>query len=155
MEEKVGEMIPPPASTGVAEAEVIGRDTWGAIRALFESGRKKKEIARELDLDIKTVRKHLNRTWAPQRRKARGRLLDAYAVFIQGRAPEVGFNGEVLLRELRGLGYTGSYSALAAYMVPHRKAWRVPEATVRYETGPGEQSQVDWGSTKYLLPQLR
>jgi transposase len=155
MEERVGGMIPPPAPAGAAEAEVIGRDTWGAIRALFEGGRKKKEIARELDLDVKTVRRHLNRSWAPQTRKPRGRLLDAYSVFIQGRAPEVGFNGEVLLRELRGLGYTGSYSALAAYMVPHRKAWRVPEVTVRFETEPGEQSQVDWGSTKVWLGQER
>lgn len=62
METKSEEVILPTAPEGVVEAEVIGRDTWGAIRALFESGRKKKEIARELGLDVKTVRKHLNRT---------------------------------------------------------------------------------------------
>src|SRR6185369_4635628 len=120
MEERVEGMILPPAPAGAAEAQLIGREVWGAIRTLFEAGRKKKEIARELDLDIKTVRKHLNRTWEPQKRRPRERLLDSYSEFLRGRAPEVGFNGEVLLRELRGMGYSGSYSALAAYMSPRR-----------------------------------
>ena len=152
MERSKDTVILPAASNGAVEAEVIGRDTWGAIRALFESGRRKKEIARELDLDVKTVRKYLNQTWKPQRRKPRGRLLDDFWEFIRGRAPEVGYNGEVLLRELRGLGYEGSYSTLAYYIAAHRRTWREePQATLRYETGPGEQAQVDWGSTKVWL----
>lgn len=153
MEERDEGMIS-VAPGGAAEAKLIGREVWGAIRALFEAGRKKKEIARELDLDIKTVRKHLNRTWGPQKRRPRGTSLDGYAEFLRGRAPEVGFNGEVLLRELRGMGYAGSYSALAAYLSPRRVEWRGGVmATVRYETAPGEQAQVDWGQTLVWIGQ--
>jgi transposase len=149
-------VILPAVSVDTVEAEVIGEGVWGAIRALWASGKKKKQIARELSLDIKTVRKWVDGTWVAQKRRPRGRLLDDFRAFLEGRAAEVGFNGEVLLREVRGLGYTGSYSTLADYIAPWRRAWRgEPEPTVRFETGPGEQSQVDWGSTKVWLSEDR
>jgi transposase len=77
--------------------------------------------------------------------------LDPYAEFLKGRAAEVGFNGKVLLRELRSLGYEGSYSALADWLSPLLREFRDPEPTVRFETGPGQQSQVDWGTTCVYL----
>lgn len=109
-------------------------------------------MVRELDLDVKTVRKWWKRTWRPQRRAKRGRVLDAHRPFLVGRAPEVGFNAVVLHRELVALGYDGSYSAVVKYLQPLRGAWRPEEApTVRFETAPGEQAQVDWGSTWVYL----
>ena len=51
----------------------------------------------------------------------------------------------VLHRELKGLGYDGGYSILKSYVSPRRRR-RQPEATMRFETAPGEQAQVDWGS---------
>lgn len=149
-------VILPEAPTSAPEAEVIGETTWGVIRALWSRGRNKKQIARELGLDVKTVRKHLNHAWVVQKRRPRGRLLDDFRAFLEGRAPEVGFNGEVLLREVRGLGYRGSYSTLAEYIAPWRRAWRSElEPAVRFETDPGEQSQVDWGSTNVWLSEER
>ena len=143
------------APAGAAEGDLIDQNVWGAIRTLWEKGRNKKAIARELDLDIKTVRKWLRRNWDQQRRR-RGRRLDSFAEFLRGRAPEVGFNAVVLARELGGRGYAGSYSAVVKYVAPWRKEWRgEPEATVRFETGPGEQSQVDWGSTAVFLGEER
>jgi len=112
----------------------------------------KKAIARELDLDIKTVRKWCRQSWSPQKRQSRRRGLDAWEEFLRARAPEVGFNAVVLHRELTQLGYTGSYSAVVKYVAPWRESWRGWElATVRFETGPGEQSQVDWGTTWVYL----
>ena len=35
------------------------------------------------------------------------------------------------------------------YVRPRRR-WRQPEATLRFETAPGEQAQVDWGSLAYI-----
>ena len=55
----------------------------------------------------------------------------------------------MLLREIRGLGYPGGYSTLKSYVHPRRRP-RQPKATVRFETGPGEQAQVDWGSFSYI-----
>ena len=53
-----------------------------------------------------------------------------------------------LHRELRGLGYDGGYSILKSYPSPRRR--RQPDATMRFETAPGEQVQVDWGSLAHL-----
>jgi transposase len=144
------------APAGAAEGEVINQNIYGAIRTLAEQGASKKAIARQLGLDVKTVRKWLRHSWSPGRRRTRGRVLDAWREFVLARAPEVGFNAVVLQRELAEKGYGGSYSALLKYVAPWRKDWRgegLP--TVRFETGPGEQAQVDWGSTALYLGEER
>ena len=136
------------APGGAVEEKLIDETTWGAVRALVARGLTKKAIARQLDLDIKTVRKWCRQSWAPQRRQSRGRMLGPWEEFLRGRAPEVGFNGAVLHRELVQLGCLCSYAAVVKYIRPWRESWRGWELpTVRFETGPGEQSQVDWGST--------
>lgn len=140
------------APEGAAEAELIDETTWGAVRALVARGLSKKAIARQLDLDIKTVRKWCRQSWEPQRRQSRGRMLEPWEEFLRGRAPEVGFNGRVLHRELVAMGCLCSYASVANYVQPWRESWRGEErATVRFETGPGEQAQVDWGSTWVYL----
>lgn len=140
----------PPA--GAAGGELISETQWGAVRALREQGIGKKAIARELGLDVKTVRKWLRLELEPQRRRSRGRVLDPYAEFLGGRAPEVAFNTAVLLRELAARGFQGGYSTVARWVRPRRaEAERATASTVRFETAPGEQSQVDWGSTGVWL----
>jgi transposase len=144
------------APEGAAEEPLIDESSWGAVRALWERGVSKKAIARELELDIKTVRKWCRRAWSPQKRQSRGRVLDAWEPFLRARAPEVGFNAMVLYRELVGQGYGGSYAALAKYVSPWRESWRGPQlATVRFETGPCEQAQVDWGTSWVYLGEER
>lgn len=140
------------APGGASEASLVNESQWGAVRALRERGVSKKAIARELGLDIKTVRKWCRSSWSAQKRRSRGRLLAPWEGFLRARAPEVGFNAVVLQRELESLGYQGSYSALLKYIAPWREAWRPTElSTVRFETGPGEQAQVDWGSMLVYL----
>jgi transposase len=79
-------------------------------------------------------------------------MLASWEEFLRGRAPEVGFNGAVLHRELVEKGCLCSYSAVVKHVQPWREGWRGGEVpTVRFETGPGEQAQVDWGSTWVYL----
>lgn len=133
---------------GVPEEPLIRETEWGAIRELHARGMSKKAIARQLELDIKTVRKWLKKEWRRRRRELAERGLDPYRSFLEGRGPEVGFNGRVLERELREKGWDGHYATLARYVAPLRKSWHGgPEPVVRFETDPGQQAQVDWGST--------
>ena len=67
---------------------------------------------------------------------------------IDQRVAEGVENAVVLLREIRALGYAGSYSTLKGYVQPRRQH-RPPRATMRFETAPGEQAQVDWGVFRY------
>ncbi len=144
------------APEGATEGPLIEERVWGAVRTLRERGLSRKEIGRQLDLDIKTVRKWLRQTWAPQRRPGRGRVLDRWEAFLRGRAPEVGFNAAVLFRELKDQGYMGSYPSLSRYLRRWRQEHRSDEtSTVRFETDPGKQSQVDWGSAWVWLAEQR
>ena len=134
--------------TRTEEETVIEQNLWCQIRTLFEQGMNKSAIARELGVDLKTVRKWLRQTWEPQTRE-RKRGLDAYESFLRARAPEVGYNAAILYRELEPRGYKGSYTALVKYIRPWRLEVRQQNtATPRFETEPGQQAQVDWGSTK-------
>ena len=110
-----------------------------------------REIARELDVSRNTVRKYLKSPEAmrPKPRKRRASQLDPYTEYVDGRLSEGLENCVVLHRELSALGYDGGYSILKAYVSPRRRRMQ-PEATMRFETGPGEQAQVDWGSLPYI-----
>ena len=95
--------------------------------------------------------KHLNspEPLTAQPRPLRGSRLDPYTHYIDQRVSKGLENCRVLLREIRGLGYEGSYSTVADYVRPRRRR-RQARATVRFETAAGEQAQVDWGSFSYL-----
>ena len=85
----------------------------------------------------------------PKPRRPRSSKLDPYTGYVNQRLDEGLENCVVLHRELRNLGYDGGYSILKSYVSPRRRQ-RQPDATVRFETAPGEQAQVDWGSLAYL-----
>lgn len=80
--------------------------------------------------------------------------LDPHRVWIAKRAPEVDFNATVLHRELCEQGFTGSVSIVRRAIVPLR-ATATPTATVRFETGPGEQGQVDFGQVRVWIADVQ
>ncbi len=106
-----------------------------------------KRIARELGVDRKTVKRWLKLgVWQPRQTQRRVRELDRFAEFLKQRAPEVGCNGKVLYRELQAMGFTGGRLQVQRFVRPYREQRKWSElATVRFETGPGEQAQVDYG----------
>ena len=114
-------------------------------------GHSARAISRELGLARNTVLKYLNspETMRPKPRQPRGSKLDPYTDHIDRRMGEGLENCVVLLRELRALGYDGCYATLTNYVQVRRRP-RQPQATMRFETAPGEQAQVDWGSLAYV-----
>jgi len=130
----------------VVEGELVDEGMAEAIRRMRACGMAKKAIARELGLDIKTVRKWAETEWRPQTRQRRQEpTLAKYDEWIRKRFPEVGYSAKVLHRELGEQGYEGSYVSVQRYVRPLRAAAQPETATARYETGPGAQAQVDWG----------
>ena len=115
------------------------------------AGRSVRGIAGDLGIARNTVRRYL-KSPEPMRPKIRPRRkskLDPYTEYVDRRMGEGLENCVVLHRELKSLGYEGGYSILKSYVSPRRRRRR-PEATVRFETAPGEQAQVDWGSLAYV-----
>ncbi len=126
----------------------------GTVKDLYElkgEGTSIRGIARELGISRNSVRKYLRSEGVPQPqgRPERPSKLDPYKEYIDGRLAEGLGNCVVLLRELKERGYGGGYSILKDYVRPYRRP-RQPKATMRFETGPGEQAQVDWGSMPYV-----
>ena len=58
------------------------------------------------------------------------------------------FNCRVMIRRLQDMGYEGGITLVKDYVQPFRPLKR-QNATVRNETKPGEQAQVDWGICEY------
>ena len=140
-------VVSPPTETRSAEERMLRAELVQEIVARKERGEGIKRIARELSVDRKTVKRWLGLGgWQPRRPQRRARQLDRFAAFIERRAPEVGFNGVVLHRELKALGFAGGLMQVQRFVRPYREQRRWSElATVRFETGPGEQAQVDYG----------
>jgi transposase len=112
-----------------------------------------REIARTLGVSRNTVRKYVRAPGLPtaKPRPPRASKLDPFRDHLRGRVAAGVENGVVLLRELRAQGYRGSYSILKDYLHPLRRG-RMPKATVRFETEPAEQAQVDFGHFAYVTP---
>ena len=126
----------------------------GDVKEIYEmkgAGCSIRGIANGLGIARNTVRRYLNTPEAMRSkpRPVRGSKLDPYMEYIDRRMAEGLENCRVLQRELRALGYEGSYTILAEYVRPRRRR-RQPKATVRFDTMPGEQAQVDWGSFAYV-----
>ncbi len=139
------------------EELLVGKQLHERIAEMYRSGRKKKEIARLLDVDIKTVRKITRgEPWKPyERTLAPVGVLDPWKEWVTKRAPEVNYNARVLFRELREQGYQGSYDTVKVFIRPLRIPSALWDMTVRFETGPGEQAQVDWGSSDVWFGESR
>lgn len=129
------------------EMDMIRKEQHTSIKELYATGTSKRGISRLLGIDIKTVRRHLKKTdWTDYERTTsqQKKLLSQDQAWLMGRMAEVNYNASVLFRELKSQGYQGSYETVKGFVHPYRK--KEPKACVRYETLPGEQSQVDWGS---------
>jgi transposase len=155
VQEQEGSEILAAAPESAVEEELINEGTAAAIREMRLRGKPKKAIARELGLDIKTVRKWASKDWSPQRRPPRENKLTPYEELIRKRFGEVGYNASVLYRELGGAGYEGSYPTVQRFVRTLRTAAQPEQATMRYETEPGEQAQVDWGMIGVWIGQRR
>jgi transposase len=142
-----------PVSREAREGQLLAEDRVREILNRLERGEGIKTIARELGVDRKTV-KRWRRVggWKPRTRGTRRRALDPFAGFLEQRGPEVGWNGSVLLRELRALGFEGGYLQVQRFVRPLRDAKRwATVATVRFETEPGRQAQVDYGQMRVWI----
>lgn len=140
-----------PHTQLIGGAPMLSQEQWAAIRVLRDRGLGKKGIGRELGLDVKTVRRYLRQGGREAYRRigpVREVLEREHGEFLRRRVAEVNFSAQVLFQELRVRGYSGSYPVVMRWVRPLREEQvRLEEATVRFETGPGRQSQVDWGST--------
>lgn len=117
------------------------------IQELFRSGVSISEIARRTGRDRKTVRAVINGPLIPatNKRLPKTRKIDPFVTYLERRIEHGVLNAEKLYQEISCQGYTGTARSVRRFIQPRRAA-KQPAATVRFETEPGQQAQVDWGS---------
>jgi transposase len=117
---------------------------WIMLKALLEEGVPKTRIAEKLNIDRRTVARHVEDTEPPPReRNARYSVLDPFKQHIHQRLAKYELTAMKLFTEVQAQGYRGSYPIVQRYVRSIRPPKPQP-AFVRFETAPGQQAQMDW-----------
>jgi len=126
------------------------------IHDLYCKGVSISEIARPTGHDRKTVRAILHQPSlaAPKPAPPRPRKIDPYIPYLEQRIADGVLNGRKLCPDVQARGYPGQETQVRMFLKPYRQA-RHAAATVRFETAPGEQAQVDWGHFGFIEHQGR
>src|ERR1700730_9520501 len=147
-------LVSPAGEVPVLEGELVT-----AIRTLAGRGVGKKAIAREVGVAVNTVRRYLRDPITPgqQIRPAARRMTDDHRgqarTLYEG--PAAG-NAVVVQRLLAQRGCAISVRTIERAVADIRRAQRVAAlATVRVETAPGDQLQIDFGQKRLLIAGAR
>ena len=149
---------------------ILPSEAWMDLRrfkALHVAGATLKEIAAEVGCDPRTVKKYLNGLGrppaAPPRVGTQPRLIDHLAPVVDAwLAVDVRLRGTVIHERLVAeYGFTGSYQRVKMYVAAARPricaelGLAEPSGSLhrRFETTPGAQAQVDWGTESRALAQ--
>ena len=123
---------------------------WSAhmeMKALLDAGLTKAAVAERLGVSRRTVTRWQAETApTPRPRKPRVQKLDPYKDIIRTRLqtyPDL--TVQRLFEEVRGAGYDGGYGQVRTYVSTVRPTLEL-ESVVRFETPPGHQGQVDFGT---------
>jgi transposase len=116
------------------------------LRALHRQGWSKSELSREFGLNRRTVARYIEAEEPPayrQRPYPAGLSPDQRALVQRRLGVCPAIRATTLYREVREIGYTGSYPSFARQIRTLRvKEPREPE--IRFETSAGHQTQADW-----------
>lgn len=136
------------------EVPVLEGDLVTAIRTLAARGVGKRTIAREVGVSINTVRRYVRDPIIAGHQVRSGRRLtadwrrEARALYAGSAAG----NAVVVQRLLADQGVRVSERTIQRAVADLRQARRVAAlATVRVETAPGEQLQIDFGQQQVLI----
>ena len=103
-------------------------------------------VADRYGVSRQTIYNHLSRELsAPTPRRARGSKLDRHKPYLRARLSEFDIPATVLLRELQRRGFEGGITVVRDY-ARQVKGARTQRLTERFETRPGQQAQLDWGT---------
>lgn len=104
----------------------------------------KSELARRFNCDRRTIDKYLNDTEFESRKPREIKTkVDDFKEVIIDKVDNWGSNSMAVFKFIEKRGYDGGYHTVNNFIKTHRKA-EVNKATIRFDTSPGLQAQVDW-----------
>lgn len=140
----------PQVVTGRGSETMLAPQEVQRMLALQALGWGSKRISRELGCSRNTVREYLRQGgWKPMDVVVRAGALEPHGEWLAERLRRHRGNADVVRQDLaRELGIEVSLRTVQRAVEPLRRELRAEAvATVRYETPPGQQLQIDFGST--------
>ena len=103
----------------------------------------KSEVARRFNCSINTVNKYLKKQEDKEVKREYASKLDNFKGIIIEKVDDYSANGRAVFNFIKDKGYTGSYGIVSKFIKEHKQEEK-NKATMRFETTPGFQAQVDW-----------
>ena len=110
----------------------------------------KSEIARRFNCSINTVNKYLNVQDNKKSTRKYSSKLDDFKGIIIEKTDDFSANGRAIFNFIKDKGFTGSYGTVSRFIKEHKQEEQ-KKATMRFETTPGFQAQVDWKENFKLI----
>ena len=119
---------------------------WMEIRSERQKGLQYTEIARKHNIDPRTAKKYAQSETKPvyQLTGPKPSKLDPYKHQIDVWLDEAPYSAQRIYEKLLEQGFPGKYTIVKDYVGTKKKDYNT-KATIRFETMPGLQGQVDWG----------
>lgn len=120
-------------------------DKWMNIRSDYKKGLSYKEIGSKHNIDWRTAKKYAKSEHKPtyELTEPKGSKLDPYKDTIDLWLEEAPYSAVRIQEKLEELGSDCKYTIVRTY-VATKKSELNDKVTVRFETVPGLQAQVDW-----------
>jgi transposase len=128
---------------------IMRKDVLKTITKLTEEELRlinKSEMARRLGCDRRTVGRYIELDKEPEKKKepvTRCKLMDDYRDIADDKVDKYGATAMAVYKFIEKKGYKGQYCTVANYVREHKNNQQ-KKATIRFETTPGLQAQVDW-----------
>jgi transposase len=116
------------------------------IKELKSEGLSIRAIMKRTGLSRNTIRKVLRGEHTLEvAARVRVSKVEPYKAYLRERYERYQLSAVRLYDEIRSMGYTGSLPTVRRYLQPLKgPTQRLRKVTVRFETPPGKQAQVDW-----------
>ncbi len=127
------------------------KDIYERMKIMRQEGVKPNysEIARRWNCDYRTVKRYFEQDIIPIRKITKPSKLDAFRTIIEEKA-NLGCTASSIYHFIKKKGYEGGETILREFVRSIRVEGE-QKATIRFETNPGLQAQVDWKEKMKLI----
>lgn len=129
------------------------KDVFNQIKLIKEDSDvlNKSELARRFNCDRRTIDRYLDDSISEKRkpREIKSKI-DDFKETITDKVDNYGSTSMSVFKFIEKKGYTGGYHTVNNFVKTHKKD-EINKATIRFETSPGLQAQVDWKESISLV----
>jgi transposase len=111
----------------------------------------KSELARRFNCDRRTVDRYIKNPDVKSRKKREVKSkIENFKEIIIDKVDNYGCNSMAVFKFIQKKGYKGGYHTLNNFIKKHKND-EIKKATIRFETSPGLQAQIDWKESLKLI----